>query len=127
MNSLIWIAQLMLAGIFLVAGTMKLFAFAPYVQALQSRAHASIAMSPVQGKLVGLLEVALAFGVLMPDVFTPEGFIPEYLIVRISAAGLALLLVAAAVFHVRRKESATLSIAIFLLALFVIVGRWPAM
>jgi DoxX-like family len=126
MNSLIWIAQIALAGIFLVSGTMKLFAFAPFVHALQHRAHTAIALSPMQGKFIGFLEVILAFGVLMPDIFTPEGFIPEYLIVRFSAAGLALLMVATGIFHMRRKESATLAIAIFLLSLFVIVGRWPA-
>jgi heme/copper-type cytochrome/quinol oxidase subunit 4 len=126
MNSLIWIAQLALAGIFLVSGTLKLFAFAPFVHALQHRAHTAIAMSPMRGKLIGFVEVILAFGVMMPDIFTPEGLIPEYLIVRFSAAGLALIMVAACIFHMRRKESATLAISIFLLALFVIVGRWPA-
>lgn len=126
MNSLIWIAQFALAGIFLVSGTMKLFAFAPFVHALQDRAHTAIALSPIQGKLIGFLEVILAFGVLMPDIFTPDGLVPAYLIVRFSAAGLALFMVAACVLHMRRKEPAALAISIFLLALFVIVGRWPA-
>jgi hypothetical protein len=126
MNGLIWIAQVFLAGIFLTTGTFKLFAFKPLVHALQDRARAPIVMLPIQGRLIGLLEVALAFGVLMPDIFTPEGFAPEYLIVRFAAAGLALLMVGAAIYHVRRKESAALAISIFLLALFVIVGRWPA-
>jgi uncharacterized membrane protein YphA (DoxX/SURF4 family) len=126
MNTMIWVAQLALAGIFLVSGTMKLFAFAPFVHALQHRAHTAVSLSPMPGKLIGFVEVLLAFGVLMPDVFTPEGFIPEYLIVRFSAAGLALLMVVTGIYHARRKESATLAVAIFLLSLFVIVGRWPA-
>jgi hypothetical protein len=123
MNSLVWVAQIVLAGIFLTSGTMKLFAFTPMIQALQSRAHGPITMMPAQGKLIGVIEVALAFGVLMPDVFTPESLIPEYIIVRLSAAGLALLMVGAGIYHVRRKESAALAVSIFLLALFVIVGR----
>jgi DoxX-like protein len=126
MNTLVWIAQLALAVIFLVSGTFKLFAFAPMVQALQGRSQAPISMMPIQSKLIGIVEVALAFGVLMPDVFTPGGLIPEYLIVRFSAAGLALLMIGAGVYHVRRKEPAALAAAIFLVALFVIVGRWPA-
>ena len=126
MNSLVWIAQVVLAGIFLTTGTFKLFAFTPFVQALQERAHSAITVSAVQGKLIGLVEVALAFGVLMPDIFTPEGLISDFLIIRLSAAGLALLMVAAGIYHVRRHESAALAISIFLLALFVIVGRWPA-
>jgi hypothetical protein len=123
MNGLVWIAQVVLAGIFLTTGTFKLFAFTPLVQALQDRTHHSITMSPVRGKLIGLVEVALAFGVLMPDVFTPDGLVPEFLIIRLSAVGLALLMVGAGIYHVRRHESAALAVSIFLLALFVIVGR----
>jgi DoxX-like family len=123
MNGLVWIAQLALAGIFLTAGTMRLFAFAPMVQSLQGWSHGAIPLLPTRAKLIGLIEVALAFGVIMPDVFTPDGLVPEYLIIRLSAVGLALLMVGAAIYHMRRKESGSLAIAIFLLALFVIVGR----
>jgi hypothetical protein len=113
MNTVIWIAQLALAAIFLVSGTFKLFAFAPMVQAVQGRSAAPITMMPIQSKLIGILEVALAFGVLMPDVFTPDALIPEYLIIRFSAAGLALLMIGAGIYHVRRKQP-------------VIVGRTPS-
>jgi len=123
MNGLVWIAQLSLAAIFLAAGTMRLFAFAPMVQAFQGWANGSIPLLPTRAKLIGIVEVALAFGVMMPDVFTPDGLVPEYLIIRLSAAGLALLMVGAAIYHMRRKESGALAISIFLLALFVIVGR----
>ncbi|MFZ1941527.1 MAG: DoxX family protein [Terracidiphilus sp.] len=123
MNGLVWIAQLALATIFLTAGTMRLFAFAPMVQAFQGWAHGSIPLLPTRAKLIGIVEVALAFGVMMPDVFTPDGLVPEYLIIRLSAAGLALLMVGAAIYHMRRKEPAALAVSIFLLALFVIVGR----
>jgi len=123
MNGLVWIAQLLLAGIFLTAGTMRLFAFAPMVRALESWAHGSIPLLPTRAKIIGILEVALAFGVIMPDIFTPEEMVPEYIIIRISAAGLALLMIGSGIYHMRRKESAALAISIFLLALFVIVGR----
>lgn len=126
MNGLVWIAQVVLAGIFLTTGTFKLFAFTPLVQALQERRRTAITLSAVKGKLIGVVEVALAFGVLMPDIFTPDGLVPEYLIIRLSAAGLALLMAAAGIYHARRHESAALAISVFLLALFVIVGRWPA-
>jgi hypothetical protein len=126
MNGLIWMGQLALASIFLVSGTFKIFAFVPVVHALQGRTHAAITMSLIHGKLIGFVEVTLAFGVLMPDIFTPDGLVPEFVIVRIAAAGLAILMVLAAIYHIRRKESAALTISIFLLAVFVIVGRWPA-
>ena len=123
MNGLIWIAQLALAVIFLVSGTFKLFAFAPMIQALQGRAYAPITLMPARAKLIGLVEVALAFGVILPDIFSPGGLVPEYIIVRLSALCLGLLMVGAAIYHTRRKEPAALAVSIFLLALFVIVGR----
>jgi hypothetical protein len=126
MNSLVWIAQVLLAGIFLTTGTFKLFAFTPFIQALQERTRNAITLTPVQGKLIGFIEIVLAFGVLTPDVFTSNGLVPEFLIIRLSAAGLALLMVGAGIYHVRRQESAALNVSIFLLTLFVIVGRWPA-
>ena len=123
MDAFVWIAQVALAVVFLISGTMKLFAFAPMVKEFQRKANSTIALMPPIAKLIGVVEVALAFGVLMPDVFTPIGQVPEYLIIRLSAAGLALLMVGAGIYHARRKEPAAFVISIFLLALFVIVGR----
>jgi hypothetical protein len=77
-------------------------------------------MSKGQAALVGLLEVVGAAGVLVPvDVW------PPYVFLRLAAAGLGLLMVGTAVYHVRRQESAAPDVSLFLLALFVIVGRWP--
>ena len=71
------------------------------------------------------LAILLAFGMVMPGVDPPGLFAPEFVMVRWCAAGLALLMIASGVYHVRRKEPADLTVVIFLLALFVIVGRWP--
>lgn len=125
MDGLMWIAQLALAATFLFNGTFKLFAFRPWVASLQRHGQQPVVLAPFQAKLIGLTEVALALGVLIPDVFTPDGVVPEYLIIRLSAAGLALLMIGAAIYHTRRKESAAFVVSVFLLALFVIVGRWP--
>jgi len=125
MNGLIWIGQVALAIVFLVSGTFKLFAFRPWIHAAGQRAHMGMADTPLRSKILGLVEVLLAFGVLMPDVYTSDGMVPEFVIVRSCAAGLAAVMIGAAVYHMRRKEHAALDVAIFLLALFVIVGRWP--
>jgi hypothetical protein len=66
------------------------------------------------------VEIAGALGVL-----TPEGWSHDYLLVRLAAAGLALLMVCAGIYHARRREEASPAVTLFLLALFVIVGRWP--
>jgi len=125
MNGFVWTVQLVLAAIFLVSGTLKLLALTPLVKALQNRTNGSIPVLPMQGKLIGLLEVALAFGVMMPDVFSGAGLVPEYIVVRLSAAGLALLAIAAGVDLHRRNHTAAPMVTVFLLAVLVIVGRWP--
>jgi hypothetical protein len=51
--------------------------------------------------------------------------VPEFVIVRSCAAGLGVLMVGAAIYHMRRKEPAALDFALVCMALFVIVGRWP--
>jgi hypothetical protein len=124
MNGLIWIGQVALACVFLIAGTLKLLALTPLMQAHEDRTHST--MAPIGNMIIGFIEVVLAFGVLMPDMYTPDGMAPEYLIARCCAAGLALLMVGAGIYHIRRREPAAAVIATFLLALFVIVGRWPA-
>jgi hypothetical protein len=79
-----------------------------------------IGLSRGQAAAIALLEIAGAAGVLLP--FDPW---PPYILLRLAAGGLALLMVAAGIYHLRRQESASPTVAIFLLALFVIVGRWP--
>jgi len=121
MNTLLWIVQIILAGVFLFTGFSKIFAYGQVVKVVEARSKAGrIGMSRGQAVAVGLLEIAGAAGVLVPvDVWPPDVFL------RLAATGLGLLMVAAAIYHVRRQESAALSVTLFLLALFVIVGRWP--
>ena len=126
MNGLIWIGQVALACVFLIAGTFKLLAFTPLMQAHENRTQIHSTMAPIGTMIIGFIEVVLAFGVLMPDMYTPDGMAPEYLIARCCAAGLALLMVGAGTYHIRRRQPAAAAVATFLLALFVIVGRWPS-
>ena len=125
MDYLTWTAQWILAGTFLASGLMKLFDFVPSIHALHDRAYAAIAMSPIRGRFVGLIEILLAIGVLLPDAIVPNGPDAEFVIVRWCAAGLAILMIAVSIYYTRRKESAALTLSIFLLAVFVIVGRRP--
>jgi uncharacterized membrane protein len=126
MNALIWIGQLVLAAVFLTAGISKIVAYKQLIKTLEARRKtAPIAMTAVQGRFVGLLEILGAIGVIMPASLTPSALAPDYLLVRLAAGGLALLMVAAMIYHFRRRESAAPAVAAFLLALFVIVGRWP--
>ena len=125
MNGLIWIGQVALAGVFLTLGTFKLFAFAPLMQAADSRASMRVTTTSLSERILGFIEVLLAFGVLMPDIYMSDGMVPEFVIVRSCAAGLGALMVGAAIYHMRRKQPAALDFALLFMALFVIVGRWP--
>lgn len=121
MNDLLWVAQILLAGVFLFTGFSKIFAYNRVVKVIEARSKAGrIGMSRAQAALVGLVEAAGAALVLVPvDVW------PPHILLRLACAGLALIMVAASIYHARRQESAAPSISLFLLALFIIVGRWP--
>ncbi|MGA3131664.1 MAG: DoxX family protein [Terracidiphilus sp.] len=126
MNTLIWIGQISLAAVFFVTGVTKLLAYKTLVKTLEQRhATAPIKMTETQGCAIALLEIAGAVGVILPPAWTPDALSPDYLLARLAAGCLALLMVGASIYHVRRNESASPAIATFLLALFVIVGRWP--
>jgi hypothetical protein len=110
MNTLFWIAQILLAGTFLFTGAGKLLAYEKLVRVVEKRSKGGkIGMSRSQAGIVGVLEIAGAVGVILPfDLWPPD-----------------MLMVVAGIYHLRRQESAVPSVVLFLLALFVIVGRWP--
>jgi hypothetical protein len=121
MNTLVWIAQILLGGIFLFTGAGKLFAYKKLIESLEARSkfgHAGV--SRRLAAFIGLAEIAGALGVL-----TPGWLVPGHLLVRLAAGGLALIMVLAGIYHLRREEEAAPTVVLFLLALFVIVGRWP--
>lgn len=126
MNALIWIGQIALATVFFVAGGSKIFAYGRMVQTLESLPRRGrIEMTHAQAVLIGVLEIAGAICVVMPAALTPANLAQDYLLVRLAASVLALLMVGATLYHFRRNEPAAPSVTTFLLALFVIVGRWP--
>ncbi len=126
MNGLIWSGQIVLAAVFFITGVAKLLAYKSLIKTIEERRKtAPIRVTRAQGAVVGLLEIAGAIGVILPPVWTPEALSGDYLLVRLSAGCLAFLMVGATIYHFRRKESAAPAISAFLLALFVIVGRWP--
>jgi uncharacterized membrane protein len=126
MNTLIWIGQILLATVFFLTGVSKLLAYRTLIKTIEEqRKTAPIRVTRAQGAVIGLLEIAGAIGVIMPPAWTPDALATDYLLVRVSAGCLALLMVGATIYHFRRRESASPAISAFLLALFVIVGRWP--
>jgi uncharacterized membrane protein YphA (DoxX/SURF4 family) len=121
MNHLLWGVRILLAGIFLFTAAGKLFDYDQLVRVIEIRSKGRpIGMSRWQAALVGVAEVAGAFGVL-----TPSSLDPSHLICFSSAAWLAVIMVGAIVYHLLRSDSALPSIFLLLISLFIVVGRWP--
>jgi len=117
-NTAIWIAQGILAAVFLAAGLMKLTQSreslhekTPYVEDFTDR----------QIKMIGSLEVLGATGVVLPAAI---GVAP--ILTPIAACGLALTMVAAAATLIRRGELShvPLNVVMFALAVFVAIERF---
>ena len=121
MNSLLWIAQIALAAVFLFAGLSKIIVRKRPVGALQEPVMSGFDGMPNElAAAIALLEIAGALCVIVPiDLWPPD------ILIRLSATMLALLALVAVIYHARRKEHTGNTIAAFLLALFVIIGRWP--
>ena len=118
MGTAVWVAQGVLAAVFLSSGAMKLLA--PR-ETLEQRTPYVEDLSNGQVKTIGVLEVLGAIGVVLPaatgvaSVLTP-----------LAAACLAVTMVAAAAVHVRRGETShvALNALLFVLAVFVAIERF---
>jgi uncharacterized membrane protein YphA (DoxX/SURF4 family) len=121
MNGLLWIAQILLAAIFLFTGVSKLLAYERVMGAVEAHSKGIPAgVSRGLAAFIGLAEIAGALGVV-----SPPSLLPGHLLIRLAAGGLALIMVLAGIYHLRRQDSAAPAVSLFLLALFIIVGRWP--
>jgi uncharacterized membrane protein YphA (DoxX/SURF4 family) len=118
MNIALWIVQILLALAFVMAGTMK--ATQP-AEKLASRMKWVNALRPQIVRLIGILEVLGAIGLILPVV---TGIWPW--LTPVAAIGLALTMIGAMILHTRRGEFPNLStnLVLLLLAAFVAVGRF---
>ncbi len=117
MNNLLWITQLLLAGVFLVSGYRKIF--------LYDKPSGSMLPSPSvvprrAASLIGTLEILAAIGLVLPWLLGVLRWLTP-----LAALGCAILMVLAAGFHMVRREYTRTAIPALLcvLALFVAYGR----
>jgi uncharacterized membrane protein YphA (DoxX/SURF4 family) len=119
MNTILWIAQACLAGIFLYAGVMNLLAIQKsQLRPAEGPSFQCIGVSAPTAGIIGFAEIVGAIGLLVP-----LGTQEPYILAQMSAGALGLLMLAACVHHARRNEQTAPIVALFFLALFVIVGR----
>ena len=119
MNTVVWIAQGLLAVAMLGAGSMKLMK--PKAE-LQSSGIAWVEDFPDQQvKGIGALEVLAAIGLIVPALLDLAP-----VLVAIAAVGVVLLMLGAAATHVRRDEGqmVPINLVIAALALFIAVERF---
>jgi len=118
MNTILWIAQGLLAAMYLMAGIMKTF------QAAQTKERMSWAKERSNEfvRFVGVSELLGALGLILPLV---TGVLPWLTI--LAAIGLTVIqLLAIFTEHLPKKEYNVIPVNIILvaLALFVVIGRW---
>jgi len=117
MNIALWIVQVLLAVAFIAAGGMKVIAYERYRATSEKNGPSNLKHGLVT--FIGLSEVAGAIGIVLPMAANVTPWLSP-----IAAAGLATVMLLAVVYHVRRHEPPAAPAALFLLTLFVAVGRF---
>ena len=116
MNLALWIVQGLLAGVFLMAGLTKFNT----KEKVLAKMPALENIPESQIKLIGLVEVLGAIGLILPMLLNIQPILTVY-----AAIGLAMNMIVAAGLHIKRKEMPMVMMNLVLIAgcAFVIYGR----
>ena len=117
MNVALWIVQGLLAFAFIASGSMKLFAYEKYEK--QSEKNGKTGITRGLATFIGISEIAGALGIVLPMATNIAPGLSPW-----AAVGLATIMLLAIVFHLRRHESPVPALILFLLAAFVVYGRF---
>lgn len=120
MNIALWIAAGLLAAMFLMAGINKVTkSKEDLAKMLPWTAEYSLGFT----RFIGAAEVLGALGLVLPGITGIAGILTP-----LAAVGLAIIMVLAGIFHVKRKENSALgmNIALLAIAVFVAWGRFGA-
>ena len=121
MNYLIWTAQIVLAAVFLYSGLSDAFGGQRVASGPHTLASLHwVGLSKGLVLILALVEVAAAVALLIPATLWGPDVLP-----RLAAGILALVTAGECVYHGRRKKHTAPMVALFFIALLVIVGRWP--
>ncbi|GAA0977743.1 DoxX family protein [Acrocarpospora macrocephala] len=114
MNVFLWVLQGLLAALFGGAGVMKI---TQPKEKLKAGLPWTEDFSPGAIKTIGSLELLAAIGLILPAV---TGILP--ILTPLAATGLILVMIGAALTHLRRKEPPAIVINLVLLALAAVVA-----
>lgn len=117
MNIGLWIAQALLALVFMISGGFKVFFYQ------KSRERLPVAQVAPRGVIttIGTLEILGAIGVILP---AATGILPW--LTPAAAIGLALTMIGAMGFNVKNGNAshAPVNLVLLFLSIFVVVGRF---
>jgi uncharacterized membrane protein YphA (DoxX/SURF4 family) len=119
MNLALWIVAIVLAAAFAASGLMK--QFVPKDKLVTSGQGWAQDFSPTGIRLIGLVEILGAIGLVVPAVVHIAP-----ILVPLATVGLALVMAGAAAVHARRKEApmVAMNTVLLVLAVFVAWGRF---
>lgn len=115
MNLALWIIAIVLAVAFAASGLMKLAV--PKDKLVTSGQGWAQDVSPTHIRLIGLVEVLGAAGLILPAL---THIAP--ILVPLAAVGLVFVMVGAAVIHAQRKEPINIAVNVVLLALAIFLA-----
>jgi uncharacterized membrane protein YphA (DoxX/SURF4 family) len=119
MNVALWCAQILLAVVFTTSGTMK--SILPKDD-LVARGQTGVQFFPTPAiRLIAASELLGVLGLILPQL---TGIAP--ILTPLAAVGLAIVMLGAMVTHIllREPKNIAITIAIFLVCVFVAVGRF---
>lgn len=113
MNSMLWIAQVLLALTFIYSGCMK-------IVKPEELPFPWIKDNPSLVLITGIVDLLAGIGILFPTLLRIQLKLTIY-----AAYGTIVLMIAASIFHISRGESKDIGFNIFtaLLAVFIVWGR----
>lgn len=117
-NISLWVAQVLLAGMFAMAGLNKLF---QSIDELAKMLPWATQVPETLVRFIGISELAGAVGLLLPAMLRIKPVLTP-----IAAVGLATVMLFAAIFHISRGETPMISMngILMAIALFVAWGRF---
>ena len=120
-NTVAWILQALLAVAFLLHGILYAIAPEPMVRAMRDQGAWPPSIPPAFRVFIGVAELVAAVGLVLPGLLHVGTFLTP-----LAAAGLIIVMVGAAVYHVRRNEMGVLPpvLVLLVLSVVVLVVRW---
>jgi hypothetical protein len=120
MNALDWFAQILLAGVFFIDGIRRIFVCSQQTESRPSGSGSNVIAMPIGvACIVGLVEMACAAGLVVPVHSWQPNLFP-----MLATAIIFVLVGASLIHHIQRRQPSAPVVALFLLVLFAIIGRW---